>query len=75
MIEHLSYNRICAKWQDTKQGTKYWVCLSKAQAAVEERGKKMERERERKRGGGREGERVGRKEGETGGKGTRRDVP
>ena len=59
MIEHLSYNRICAKWQDTKQGTKYWVCLSKAQAAVEERGKKMERERERKRGRGREGEREG----------------
>lgn len=57
MTEHLSYNRIYAKWQDTKQGTKCWVCLSKAQAAVEERGKKMERERERKRGRGRERER------------------
>lgn len=44
MIEHLSYNLIYAKLQDTKQGTKYWVCLSKAQTAIDER------EREERRG-------------------------
>lgn len=49
MIEHLSFNLICAKLQDTKQGTKYWVCLSKAQTAIDKR------ERERKGEGGKKG--------------------
>lgn len=54
VMEHLSYDRIHAKWYDTKQGTKYQVCLSKVQTTVEERGR-GEAEREGKKEEGKPG--------------------
>lgn len=68
MIEHLSCNLICAKLQDTKLGTKYWVCLSKAQTAIDKR------ERGKERVERREGKRIrDREEIEKGGRGERRN--